>query len=164
MSHAYDDRLLKNLQIHSSIDIGGVLVDGVGDGVYLAAENDKSLNDMNRTSFGILQASRTRITKTEYISCPSCGRTVFDLQEVTARIRLKTQHLKGLKIGIIGLGYVGLQLAIEFFKKLVSVGFDINKNRISQLNQSFDSSNDSMSLDFLICIVLFYFINYINNS
>ena len=55
-----------------------------------------------QTAFGILQATRTRISKTEYISCPSCGRTLFDLQETTAKIRTKTSHLKGLKIGIMG--------------------------------------------------------------
>jgi (E)-4-hydroxy-3-methylbut-2-enyl-diphosphate synthase len=57
---------------------------------------------LNRTSFGILQAARTRMTKTEYISCPSCGRTLFDLQETTAKIRARTDHLKGVKIGIMG--------------------------------------------------------------
>ena len=57
---------------------------------------------INATAFGILQASRTRISKTEYISCPSCGRTLFDLQETTAKIRAVTSHLKGLKIGIMG--------------------------------------------------------------
>ena len=57
---------------------------------------------VNRISFGILQASRTRISKTEYISCPSCGRTLFDLQETTAKIRERTAHLKGVKIGIMG--------------------------------------------------------------
>ena len=56
----------------------------------------------NETAFGILQATRTRITKTEYISCPSCGRTLFDLQETTALIRKRTDHLKGVKIGIMG--------------------------------------------------------------
>jgi (E)-4-hydroxy-3-methylbut-2-enyl-diphosphate synthase len=56
----------------------------------------------NDTAFGILQATRTRITKTEYISCPSCGRTLFDLQETTALIRKRTDHLKGVKIGIMG--------------------------------------------------------------
>jgi len=55
-----------------------------------------------RTAFGILQATRTRISKTEYISCPSCGRTLFDLQETTAKIRARTSHLKGVKIGIMG--------------------------------------------------------------
>ena len=57
---------------------------------------------VNRVGFGILQATRTRISKTEYISCPSCGRTLFDLQETTAKIRQQTDHLKGLKIGIMG--------------------------------------------------------------
>jgi (E)-4-hydroxy-3-methylbut-2-enyl-diphosphate synthase len=57
---------------------------------------------VNSTAFGILQAARTRITKTEYISCPSCGRTLFDLQETTAKIRKRTDHLKGVKIGIMG--------------------------------------------------------------
>ena len=61
-----------------------------------------SLNLINSLSFGILQGTRTRISKTEYISCPSCGRTLFDLQETTAKIRAKTAHLKGLKIGIMG--------------------------------------------------------------
>ncbi|MDG2440806.1 MAG: flavodoxin-dependent (E)-4-hydroxy-3-methylbut-2-enyl-diphosphate synthase, partial [Crocinitomicaceae bacterium] len=56
----------------------------------------------NSTAFGILQATRSRISKTEYISCPSCGRTLFDLQETTANIRSRTSHLKGLKIGIMG--------------------------------------------------------------
>ena len=77
-------------------------MDGFGDGIFIAAENCGSLEDVNKTAFGILQATRTRISKTEYISCPSCGRTLFDLQETTALIRSKTQHLKGLKIGIMG--------------------------------------------------------------
>lgn len=95
--------------IHASTDIGGLLVDGFGDGVLLSATNleEKSavLSDLkikNETAFGILQAARTRMTKTEYISCPSCGRTLFDLQETTAMIRKRTDHLKGVKIGIMG--------------------------------------------------------------
>jgi len=91
-----------DLQLYSSTDIGGLFIDGLGDGLYLATENCGSLEQINSTSFGILQASRTRITKTEYISCPSCGRTQFDLQETTSMIRSKTQHLKGLKIGVMG--------------------------------------------------------------
>ena len=91
-----------DLQLYSSTDIGGLFIDGLGDGLYIAAENCGSLDEVNRTSFGILQATRTRITKTEYISCPSCGRTLFDLQETTALIRSKTQHLKGLNIGVMG--------------------------------------------------------------
>ena len=95
--------------IHASTDIGGLLVDGFGDGVMLTAtkglDKDSLLADLkvkNETAFGILQAARTRMTKTEYISCPSCGRTLFDLQETTAMIRKRTDHLKGVKIGIMG--------------------------------------------------------------
>ena len=88
------------LLIDSSIDVGALLIDGLIDGVWL--EGNQSQQFINKTSFGILQATRSRITKTEYISCPSCGRTQFDLQEVTAKIRQETEHLKGIKIGIMG--------------------------------------------------------------
>ena len=91
-----------DLRLYSSTDIGALFIDGLGDGLCIAADNCGSLNETNRTSFGTLQASRTRITKTEYISCPSCGRTLFDLQDTTAMIRSKTDHLKGIKIGIMG--------------------------------------------------------------
>lgn len=84
-----------------STDAGGLLLDGLGDGIMLGGEGiTRGL--ANRVAFGILQATRTRISKTEFISCPSCGRTLFDLQETTAKIREKTGHLKGLKIGIMG--------------------------------------------------------------
>ncbi len=88
-------------QLHASTDAGALLIDGLGDGIMLEA-NGISSKIINATSFGILQAARTRISKTEYISCPSCGRTLFDLQETTARIRSRTSHLKGVKIGIMG--------------------------------------------------------------
>ena len=90
----------KQLLINSSIDIGALLIDGLIDGIWM--ESNQSPKLVNKTSFGILQATRSRITKTEYISCPSCGRTQFDLQEVTAKIRKETEHLKGVKIGIMG--------------------------------------------------------------
>ncbi len=77
------------------------MLDGLGDGVLITAQ-DQPAENLNRTAFGILQATRTRISKTEYISCPSCGRTLFDLQETTAKIRVRTDHLKGIKIGIMG--------------------------------------------------------------
>ena len=86
--------------LYSAIDIGSLLIDGLGDGIWLSSEHEHSF--INETAFGILQASRTRISKTEYISCPSCGRTLFDLQETTAMIRARTDHLKGIKIGIMG--------------------------------------------------------------
>lgn len=91
---------VEDFQLHAATDIGGLLVDGLGDGVLLSGKVDKKVE--NDTAFGILQAARTRMTKTEYISCPSCGRTLFDLQEVTAMIRKRTDHLKGVKIGIMG--------------------------------------------------------------
>ena len=90
------------LQLHSATDIGGLFIDGLGDGLFISAENCGGDKIINETSFNILQATRTRISKTEYISCPSCGRTLFDLQETTAKIRARTSHLKGLKIGIMG--------------------------------------------------------------
>jgi (E)-4-hydroxy-3-methylbut-2-enyl-diphosphate synthase len=94
---------LSEFQIHAASDLGGLLIDGLGDGIWLSAENDlPSSRNVNQTAFGILQAARVRISKTEYISCPSCGRTLFDLQETTAKIRKRTDHLKGLKIGIMG--------------------------------------------------------------
>ena len=102
IGRAYGDLSTEDLQVYASTDMGALMVDGLGDGVYIAAERCGSLSTVNGTAFGVLQASRTRITKTEYISCPSCGRTLFDLQETTARIRSRTEHLKGVKIGIMG--------------------------------------------------------------
>ncbi|MFD2785502.1 (E)-4-hydroxy-3-methylbut-2-enyl-diphosphate synthase [Hymenobacter rubripertinctus] len=98
-------------QLYAATDVGGLLLDGFGDGVVLSTEllpeRPKAewltvLDQLNQLSFGILQAARTRMSKTEYISCPSCGRTLFDLQETTAMIRQRTDHLKGVKIGIMG--------------------------------------------------------------
>ena len=104
--------------IHFSATAGGLFLDGMGDGIWLMNDPSKMINSqvtgrtyltvknnyqfLNNTSFSILQAVRTRISKTEYISCPSCGRTLFDLQETTAKIRKVTNHLKGLKIAIMG--------------------------------------------------------------
>ncbi len=102
IGRAYQNMTIELLQLHSSTDIGALLNDGLGDGIFLATEHCGSYQQINQTAFGILQASRTRISKTEYISCPSCGRTLFDLQETTAKIRSKTNHLKGIKIGIMG--------------------------------------------------------------
>ncbi|HEY5533677.1 MAG TPA: (E)-4-hydroxy-3-methylbut-2-enyl-diphosphate synthase [Ignavibacteria bacterium] len=87
--------------IYSSADLGSLFIEGFGDGIWL--DSDGTPDDViTRCSFGILQASRVRISKTEYISCPSCGRTLFDLQETTALIKKHTSHLKGVKIGIMG--------------------------------------------------------------
>ena len=107
-SYAIEDE--DTLRLYAATDMGGLLIDGFGDGVMLRSELDHSdktdllasIKRCNSISFGILQAARTRMTKTEYISCPSCGRTLFDLQETTAMIRSRTDHLKGVKIGIMG--------------------------------------------------------------
>jgi (E)-4-hydroxy-3-methylbut-2-enyl-diphosphate synthase len=98
----YKDIEAETLQLYASTDFGALLLDGFGDGTWLKTENCGGLAHLNSTTFGILQATRTRISRTEYISCPSCGRTLFDLQETTAKIRKRTQHLKGVKIGIMG--------------------------------------------------------------
>ncbi len=110
------------LRLYSATDFGSLLIDGFGDGVWIgstsnllrkeetskkyirkfSAAEESSEKIINRTLFGILQAARVRISKTEYIACPSCGRTLFDLQETTEMIRKKTEHLKGVKIAIMG--------------------------------------------------------------
>jgi (E)-4-hydroxy-3-methylbut-2-enyl-diphosphate synthase len=92
--------------LQSAADAGSLLLDGFGDGLFVkystGGNSLPAVNLVNKTAFYILQASRTRISKTEYISCPSCGRTLFDLQETTAMIRKETDHLKGVKIAIMG--------------------------------------------------------------
>jgi (E)-4-hydroxy-3-methylbut-2-enyl-diphosphate synthase len=111
INRGYQTDLGDKLTLYSATDIGGLLVDGFGDGILLSPlfdadvlidEKLKSAAAYNSIAFGILQAARTRMSKTEYISCPSCGRTLFDLQETTAMIRKHTEHLKGVKIGIMG--------------------------------------------------------------
>jgi (E)-4-hydroxy-3-methylbut-2-enyl-diphosphate synthase len=97
----YGDLNTDAFLLHAATDTGGLFIDGLGDGVWIESET-ASPQMLNQTSFGILQATRTRISKTEYISCPSCGRTLFDLQETTAKIRSATSHLKGIKIGLMG--------------------------------------------------------------
>ena len=100
IKRTYKELGAEKFQLQASTDVGALLLDGMGDGVWLTADvNDQMINS---TAFGILQATRSRISKTEYISCPSCGRTLFDLQETTAKIRKRTDHLKGVKIGIMG--------------------------------------------------------------
>jgi (E)-4-hydroxy-3-methylbut-2-enyl-diphosphate synthase len=97
----YNVQHTTDLQLYSSTDLGALLVDGFGDGIWIDAPAIET-KVITSTSFGILQATRSRISKTEYISCPSCGRTLFDLMITTQMIRSRTSHLKGLKIGIMG--------------------------------------------------------------
>jgi (E)-4-hydroxy-3-methylbut-2-enyl-diphosphate synthase len=101
LKRSYNDCDLETFQLFSATDCGVMFLDGFGDGIWLEG-NGIPLISETQTAFGILQATRTRISKTEYISCPSCGRTLFDLQETTAKIRARTSHLKGVKIGIMG--------------------------------------------------------------
>lgn len=104
IKRSYDGLTEEEFQLYAATDMGGLLIDGLGDGVMLSYQRDgkSQIKMANNTAFGVLQAARTRMTKTEYISCPSCGRTLFDLQETTAMIRKRTDHLKGVKIGIMG--------------------------------------------------------------
>jgi len=100
LSHKSTSLSSEELQCTLATNLGGLLIDGMGDGVMTFGDN--RFTEIIPILFGTLQAARVRISKTEYISCPSCGRTLFDLQKVTARIREKTSHLKGVKIGIMG--------------------------------------------------------------
>jgi (E)-4-hydroxy-3-methylbut-2-enyl-diphosphate synthase len=160
----YKDLNIDRLRLFSSTDFGALLIDGFGDGVWIDVnrikENESAGNNglwiksfvnrneskekiINRILFGILQAARTRISKTEYIACPSCGRTLFDLQETTEKIRKKTEHLKGIKIAIMGCivngpgemadadyGYVGSGVG----KITLYRGKDIVKRNIPAIN------------------------------
>lgn len=98
----YENIADEDFQLYAATDFGALLLDGMGDGIQITTDHCSNLQLNTATAFGILQATRTRISKTDYISCPSCGRTLFDLQETTAKIRMQTNHLKGLKIGIMG--------------------------------------------------------------
>ena len=104
LSKNYDLSYSDDLIILSSTDIGGLFIQGYGDGIFIRNHSSeiKEIKKINNLSFKILQAARVRVTSTDFISCPSCGRTLFDLQETTAMIRERTDHLKGLKIGIMG--------------------------------------------------------------
>ncbi|MBO5788137.1 MAG: (E)-4-hydroxy-3-methylbut-2-enyl-diphosphate synthase [Bacteroidaceae bacterium] len=98
---AYNEESIDTLRIKAAADLGVLLIDGLVDGLWL--ENPASTaTELNSIMFGILQATRARISKTEYIACPGCGRTMYDLQGTLARIKAATGHLKGLKIGVMG--------------------------------------------------------------
>ncbi|MBQ5627578.1 MAG: (E)-4-hydroxy-3-methylbut-2-enyl-diphosphate synthase [Bacteroidaceae bacterium] len=97
----YNELSVESLRIKAAADLGVLLIDGLVDGLWL--ENpSSSAEELNSIMFGILQATRARISKTEYIACPGCGRTMYDLQGTLARIKAATAHLKGLKIGVMG--------------------------------------------------------------
>jgi (E)-4-hydroxy-3-methylbut-2-enyl-diphosphate synthase len=92
----------EDFQLKSAASLGGAFIDGFGNGIWLTNQYPLFDDQISSTAFGILQACRARITRTEYISCPSCGRTHFNLIEALARIKTATSHLKGMKIGVMG--------------------------------------------------------------
>ncbi|MCH2650533.1 MAG: (E)-4-hydroxy-3-methylbut-2-enyl-diphosphate synthase [Candidatus Marinimicrobia bacterium] len=155
IKRSYTGYTKDELLLYSATDLGALQVDGFGDGIWLESDHDKGF--INEISFGILQASRTRISKTEYISCPSCGRTLFDLQETTAKIRARTDHLKGVKIGIMGCivngpgemadadyGYVGTgpgQISLYKGQDVVEKNIDVD-GAVDSLIQLIDSHGD----------------------
>ena len=122
-------------QLESAADMGALMIDGLTDGLWLMNEGDIQQSVITDTAFGILQAARLRTSKTEYISCPGCGRTLYDLRETIARIREATKGMKGLKIGIMGCivngpgemadadyGYVGAGINhVSLYRKQVCV-------------------------------------------
>ncbi|MET1057466.1 MAG: (E)-4-hydroxy-3-methylbut-2-enyl-diphosphate synthase [Pedobacter sp.] len=146
IKRSYNDTNADDTTLYAATDLGALLTDGFGDGVWIDAPADIALSTVNAVSFIILQATRTRISKAEYISCPSCGRTLFDLQETTQLIRSRTDHLKGIKIAIMGCivngpgemadadyGYVGagpdkitLYRSKEVVKKNLSAAFALD--------------------------------------
>ncbi|MAR64760.1 MAG: 1-hydroxy-2-methyl-2-(E)-butenyl 4-diphosphate synthase, partial [Flammeovirgaceae bacterium] len=146
-----------NKLINSSISIGGLFVDGLGDGIFIKNNNEDEIKIINELSFNILQATRTRISKTEFISCPSCGRTQFDLQKTTDKVRKRTGHLKGLKIAVMGCivngpgemadadyGYVGTgRNKISLYKghNLIKSHID-SKDSITELINLIKNNND----------------------
>ena len=98
----YAENNLEGFQLKAATDMGALLIDGLTDGIFLFNQGELPAQAIDSTAFNILQAGRARISKTEYISCPGCGRTLYDLQSTIARIKAATAHLKGLKIGIMG--------------------------------------------------------------
>ena len=99
----YNERNLEDLQIKASCDFGGLFIDGYGDGICLSnSSNNITFTELKDLSFGIMQASRMRVSKAEFISCPGCGRTLFDLHETTKKIKEHFKHLNHLKIGVMG--------------------------------------------------------------
>lgn len=124
-----------DFQLEAAADMGALMIDGLTDGIWLMNDGDIPNDEITDTAFGILQAARLRTSKTEYISCPGCGRTLYDLRETISEIREATKHMKGLKIGIMGCivngpgemadadyGYVGAGVnKVSLYRKQVCV-------------------------------------------
>jgi (E)-4-hydroxy-3-methylbut-2-enyl-diphosphate synthase len=102
LHQSYNEDEAEDIQIKGGVDFGTLLLDGFGNGIMMSNEGKIDINDMDAYSFGLLQAARARTSKTEFISCPGCGRTLFDLQTTVALIQKHFSHLKHLKIGVMG--------------------------------------------------------------
>jgi len=102
LHRSYRKNNYEDLLLAACTDLGGLFIDGYGDGIMISNDGNIGYNELKNLSFGILQASRMRVTKTEFISCPGCGRTLFDLRDTVAEIKRNFKHLKNLKIGVMG--------------------------------------------------------------
>jgi 1-hydroxy-2-methyl-2-(E)-butenyl 4-diphosphate synthase len=158
----YAENDLQTLQIKAATDFGALLIDGFGDGVFIENEGIISQEQLVLLSYSILQAVRLRMVKTEYISCPGCGRTMFDLQNVIAKVKVKTSHLTGLKIGIMGCivngpgemadadyGYVGAGRGnVSLYKKKTCVMRNIPENEaVERLIELIKANGDWQDCD-----------------
>ena len=152
-SHSNEEKSL--FQLEAAADMGAIMIDGLCDGIWLMNNGTIPAKDIAETSFSILQAARLRTTKTEYISCPGCGRTLYDLRSTIARIKEATSHMKGLKIGIMGcivngpgemadadFGYVGAGRGkISLYKKKECIEKNIpEEEAVEKLLQLINSS------------------------
>lgn len=157
LKRVYKEDQAEDLQIKAAVDFGTVFLDGFGNGIWLRNEGSIACAEIDAYMFSILQASRIRISKTEYISCPSCGRTLFDLQTTIAKIKPATSHLTHLKIGIMGCivngpgemadadyGYVGAEKGkISLYKKKECIEKNIpSEHAVERLIQLIKDNGD----------------------
>jgi len=145
VKRTYSECQKDQLLLYAATDLGGLQIDGLGDGIWIESDLDSGF--VNETAFGILQACRTRISKTEYISCPSCGRTLFDLQETTATIRARTDHLKGVKIDTVAGAKEALTKIVDALGQLHldRAGLGAIQSRIEFTNGQLTTSKQNLS-------------------
>ena len=157
IDRSYNENDPEDIQVKAGVDFGTIFLDGFGNGIMIENEGAIPLRKIDAYAFGILQASRIRTSKTEYISCPSCGRTLFDLQSTVAKIKESTSHLKHLKIGIMGCivngpgemadadyGYVGAERGkVSLYKKQECIEKNIpSELAVERLIQLIKDNND----------------------
>ncbi len=153
----YNELFNQNTQLKAACDFGPLFLDGFGDGIWIDFERESQPGIANKTAYGILQAARVRFEKPDYISCPGCGRTLFGLQDTTAKVKERTAHLKGLKIAVMGCivngpgemadadyGYVGSgpgKITLYYQKQVVKKNIDEN-DAVDELIQLIKQNND----------------------